>query len=82
MIAIYHKKSEIRGWREVFRAPIESDAWTNADRWAINHLLENGEQVLTMGWDMWEIKNGGEIARPTKFEKILTREIEERKKST
>jgi len=57
MIVIYHKKSELRGWNEVFRAPIESEAWTTADRNAINHLLENGEQVLTMGWDMWEIKH-------------------------
>jgi hypothetical protein len=57
MIVIYHKKSELRGWNEVFRAPIDSEAWTTADRGAINHLLEHGEQVLTMGWDMWELKD-------------------------
>lgn len=56
-VVVYHRKSELRGWHEVFRAPIDSQCWNNADRGAINHLLEHGEQVLTLGWDMWELKH-------------------------
>jgi hypothetical protein len=56
MIAIYHAKMP-DGWREIYSAPITSSHWNKADRWAIDHLLEHGEQVLTMGEDMWEIKH-------------------------
>jgi hypothetical protein len=56
MIVIYHAKMT-DGWREIYRAPIGSSHWNKQDRWAIDHLLEHGEQVLTMGEDMWEIKH-------------------------
>lgn len=81
MILIYHAKMA-DGWREIYRAPITSSHWNKQDRWAIDHLLEHGEQVLTMGEDMWELQNPPKITRPTPFEQILNREIEERRKST
>jgi hypothetical protein len=57
MIVIYHAKDDRNGWREIYRAPIDSTHWNKQDRWAIDHLLEHGEQVLTMGEDMWELKH-------------------------
>jgi hypothetical protein len=55
-VVVYHAKMP-DGWREIWRAPIDSTHWNKQDRWAINHLLEHGEQVLTMGADMWEIQH-------------------------
>ena len=51
----YHAKSELRGWHEVCRHPADWGGWHDADRAMINELLQHGEQVVTLGWNMYQI---------------------------
>lgn len=51
----YHAKSELRGWQEVCRHPADWEGWNHTDRSMIKELLEQGEQVVTIGWNMYEV---------------------------
>lgn len=51
----YHAKSELRGWQEVCRHPADWEGWHYTDRLMIKELLEQGEQVVTIGWNMYEV---------------------------
>jgi hypothetical protein len=51
----YHKKSELRGWSEVCRYPIEWEGWHAFDRSMINELLQSGDFVVTCGWNMYQL---------------------------
>lgn len=51
----YHAKSELRGWQEVCRHPADWEGWNYTDRLMIKELLEQGEQVVTIGWNMYEV---------------------------
>lgn len=59
MIA-HHKKSELRGWREIQRHPADWAGWNTADRNMIAELLTEGHMVVTIGWDMYQ------VVKPTK----------------
>ena len=54
-IIAYHKKNELRGWSEVCRYPADWAGWHEADKSMINHLLQTGEYVVTLGWNMYQI---------------------------
>ena len=54
-IIAYHAKNELRGWSEVMRERADWSGWNNADRSMINHLLQTGEYVVTLGWNMYQI---------------------------
>ena len=54
-VIAYHAKSEFRGWHEVCRHPADWSGWHDADRAMINELLKHGEQVVTLGWNMYQI---------------------------
>ena len=54
MIA-YHAKHELRGWSEVCRYPADWDGWNKMDRNMIDELMNTGSQVVTLGWNMWQI---------------------------
>ena len=54
----YHIKRDdgvYNGWHEVKTREHDSRDWDDTDKWAINHLLETGSMVLTMGGSMWEV---------------------------
>lgn len=51
----YHAKSEIRGWNEVCRYPADWEGWHKFDRNMINEMLENGHDVITIGWNMYQV---------------------------
>jgi len=51
----YHAKSELRGWQEVCRHPADWSGWHDTDRMMIQELLEQGEQVVTLGWNMYQV---------------------------
>lgn len=58
MLITYHVKRDgefYNGWHEVKTREHDSADWDDKDRWAISHLLETGEIVLTMGGSMWEV---------------------------
>ena len=56
MIA-YHAKRELRGWSEVCRYPADWEGWHQFDRSMIQELLDHGHQVVTCGWNMYQIIN-------------------------
>jgi hypothetical protein len=53
----YHAKNDNHGWRHIKTAPISCPEWHDADRWAYNFMIDNGEQVLTIGWNMYQLIN-------------------------
>jgi len=54
MIA-YHAKHEHRGWSEVMRERADWIGWNKADKSMIDEMLEQGEQVVTLGWNMYQL---------------------------
>ena len=54
-IIAYHAKQELRGWNEVCRYPADWEGWHAFDRSMIDHLLTHGEQVVTCGWNMYQL---------------------------
>ncbi len=53
----YHAKSELRGWNEVCRYPADWEGWHSFDKSMIDELLKNGSQVVTCGWNMYQVVN-------------------------
>lgn len=56
LTVIYHSKNDKHGWQEVCRGPIDSPIWSKQDRVWIDELLQQGDWVLTCGWNMYEIE--------------------------
>ena len=59
MLINYHAKNEKQGWHLVCSFPIDSDQWGKTDRSFIDEMLKQGHQVITCGWNMWEIAPDG-----------------------
>lgn len=55
MLINYHAKNEKLGWHFVCSYPLDSDQWGKTDRAFIDEMLKHGHQVITCGWNMWEI---------------------------
>ena len=60
IIVAYHAKNDKQGWHEVCRGPIDSPIWSKQDRVWIDELLQQGDWVLTCGWNMYQILKGQE----------------------
>ena len=56
-IIAYHAKHELRGWSEVCRYPADWVGWNTFDRNMILELLKHGHNVVTCGWNMYQIVN-------------------------
>ena len=54
-IIAYHAKHELRGWSEVCRYPANWAGWHAFDRSMISELLREGHQVVTCGWNMYQV---------------------------
>ena len=54
-IIAYHAKSERRGWSKVMQERADWSGWNNADRSMIDYLLQSGQYVVTLGWNMYQI---------------------------
>ena len=54
-IIAYHAKSERRGWSEVLRERADWTGWNTADKSMIDYLLQSGQYVVTLGWNMYQI---------------------------
>ena len=54
-IIAYHAKSELRGWHEVCRYPARWEGWHAADRSMIDEILIHGHEVVTLGWNMYQV---------------------------
>jgi hypothetical protein len=55
MLINYHAKNDRQGWHLVCSYPLDSDQWGKTDRSFIDEMLKHGHQVITCGWNMWEI---------------------------
>ena len=55
LIIAYHAKHELRGWSEVCRYPATWEGWHEFDRSMIAELLKNGSEVITCGWNMYQV---------------------------
>jgi hypothetical protein len=64
MLINYHAKNEKQGWHLVCSFPIDSDQWGKTDRSFIDEMLKQGHQVITCGWNMWEIAPDGLTHEP------------------
>jgi hypothetical protein len=64
MLINYHAKNEKQGWHLVCSYPLDSDHWGKIDRSFIDEMLKQGHQVITCGWDMWEIAPDGLTQEP------------------
>jgi hypothetical protein len=53
----YHAKHELRGWSEVLRERADWEGWHQFDKSMIQELLNNGDHVVTCGWNMYQIIN-------------------------
>ena len=54
-IIAYHAKNEHTGWREICREPADWAGWHYFDKSMIEELLKNGSQVVTCGWNMYQL---------------------------
>ena len=54
MIA-YHSRKDNTGWREECRQPADWLGWHAFDKSMIEELLKTGDQVVTIGWNMYQI---------------------------
>jgi hypothetical protein len=54
-IIAFHIKTETSGWKEVFRHSFDWLGWDKHDRSMIEHLLNNGSDVVTIGWNMYQL---------------------------
>jgi hypothetical protein len=54
-IIAYHAKQDLRGWNEVCRHPADWSGWNTADKNMIEHLMQTGEWVVTIGHSMYQI---------------------------
>ena len=59
MLINYHAKNDKQGWHLVCSYPLDSDKWNKTDRSFIDEMLKQGHQVITCGWNMWEIAPDG-----------------------
>jgi hypothetical protein len=57
----YHSKNDNHGWHHVITASIDAPSWNEYDIWAYNHMMQTGEQVVTLGWNMWQLVNDIEV---------------------
>ena len=64
MLINYHAKNDKQGWHLVCSFPIDSDQWGKTDRSFIDEMLKHGHQVITCGWNMWEIAPDGLTQEP------------------
>jgi len=53
---IYHQKTETEGWHEVNQHTADWQGWHEFDKGMIQELLKNGSQVVTCGWNMYQLK--------------------------
>jgi hypothetical protein len=51
----YHAKQDNRGWSEVCRHPADWSGWKTSDKSMIEHLLQTGEWVVTIGHSMYQV---------------------------
>ena len=64
MLINYHAKNDNQGWHFVCSYPLDSDQWGETDRSFIDEMLKHGHQVITCGWNMWEIAPDGLTHEP------------------
>lgn len=64
MLINYHAKNDKQGWHLVCSHPLDSDQWGETDRSFIDEMLKHGHQVITCGWNMWEIAPDLEPIKP------------------
>jgi hypothetical protein len=64
MLIAYHAKNDNHEWHHVITAPHDDPTWSgNQNQFAINHMLETGVMVLTMGWNMWQIVKSQDVKK-------------------
>ena len=51
----YHSRKDNTGWREECRQPADWSGWHAFDKGMIEELLKTGDQVVTIGWNMYQI---------------------------
>jgi len=51
----YHAKNDKRGWSEVCRHPADWTGWNAFDRSMIDEILQQGHEVVTCGWNMYQV---------------------------
>ena len=51
----YHAKSDAHGWKHIVTTRIDAPEWSDWDRQAYRHMMEQGTSSLVMGWNMWEL---------------------------
>jgi len=51
----YHSRKDNTGWREECRQPADWDGWHPFDKGMIEELLKTGDQVVTIGWNMYQV---------------------------
>ena len=54
-VIAYHMKTERNGWQEVYRHSFDWLGWTHSERNMIEQMLTNGDYVITIGWDMYQL---------------------------
>jgi len=54
-IIAYHARKDNTGWREVCQHPADWEGWHPFDKGMIQELLKQGSQVVTCGWNMYQI---------------------------
>lgn len=55
MKVAYHAKNEREGWRHICTHELHSPAWSKQDQVWIDEMLQNGDQVITIGWNMYQL---------------------------
>jgi hypothetical protein len=51
----YHSRKDNTGWREECRKPADWSCWHAFDKGMIEELLKTGDQVVIIGWNMYQI---------------------------
>ena len=54
-IIAHHIKTERSGWQEAYRHSFDWLGWSPVERSMIEQMLNNGDYVVTLGWNMYEL---------------------------
>ena len=61
MMIVCHTRDEDNGWREMYRYEHDAPEWSEQEKVWINHMLEQEQDYLTCGWNMFQIIQRGRL---------------------
>ena len=55
MMIVCHTRDDDNGWREMYRYEHDAPEWSEQEKVWINHMLDEGIDLLTCGCNMFQL---------------------------